>query len=91
MKAQADHIVAIVKAADELMEAIRTATGDKHLGDWWYGAPQGAPELPWSGRVIAELAHHLPELTRLGEDEMTCEEYGIDEDMRDDLWHIANK
>jgi hypothetical protein len=47
--------------------------------------PADLPDLPWSNTTLANLASDLATVTRIIEDEIEQENWGITDDMVDDL------
>jgi hypothetical protein len=50
--------------------------------------PADLPDLPWSTTTLANLVNDLASVTRLIDDEMEQEEWGITDDMVDEICEV---
>ena len=81
-KANPQQLLLIAYKAAELEELL------KQLGtmpSYNNPSPADLPDLPWSNTTLANLVHCLYSVTSLMDDEMEQEEWGITDDMVDEL------
>lgn len=88
VRATPESIAEVVKAADALRKALEEMTNGRFT-TYWYGRPADAPETPWDDRILANIHINLGSIVRLGLNEELCEEFGISEEVRDELWELA--
>lgn len=81
-KANPEQILLIAYKAAELQELL------KQLGtmpSYSNPSPADLPDLPWSSTTLANLANDLYSVTTILDSETEQEEWGITDDMVDDL------
>jgi len=81
-KPKPEHLLLIAFKAAELEELL------KQLGtmpSYSNPTPADLPDLPWSSTTLANLASDLISVTRLIDDEIEQENWGITDEMIDDL------
>lgn len=77
------HLFAISFKAGELLEMLREI-GATRIG-YFNPNPEGLPDLPWSNTTLANLVSDLYSVAQLMDDETEREEWGITDEVIDEV------